>query len=142
MPPLLTRRFEARLADAPALTGFVEAQVLSLDRDTALKLRLMLEELFVNTVSHGHGGDCDAPVDVTIDVGAEHVAVTYLDSAPPFDPFSAVQEPDAEDSIDARPVGRLGVFLVTRLADRYEYACIDGRNRVKLHLRLRRPLTS
>jgi serine/threonine-protein kinase RsbW len=126
--------FRARLDEGPTLAAFVETAVAGLSDRLSMRLRLVVEELFVNTVTHGHGGDSDAPVDITILVGDERVVLTYVDVAPPFDPFADVQVPGAEVTVDERPIGRLGVFLVTRFATRYEYARAGEANRVTVEL--------
>ena len=134
-----TRRVQARLAEVQTLTDFVETTVRPLNRDASLKLRLMVEELLVNTICHGHGGDSDAWVEVTIRLGDGTVDVTYVDTAPAFDPFVNVEPPDAELGVDARPVGHLGVYIITRLADRYGYERDGSCNRVTLHVRVSPP---
>lgn len=100
----------------------------------AAQLRLAIEELFLNTVTHGHGGDTDAPVEVTVHIDGDHVLV-YVDTGPPFDPFAAVEAPDATAPLEARPVGRLGVFLISALAERCHYARAGDRNRITVELR-------
>jgi anti-sigma regulatory factor (Ser/Thr protein kinase) len=139
MPVVATRRVQARLAEVQVLADFVEATVLPLSRDASLKLRLMVEELFVNTICHGHGGDSDAPVEVTIRVGHDTVDVIYVDAAPAFDPFADVERPDTGAGVNARPVGHLGVYIITRLADRYGYERAGNGNRVTLHVRVAPP---
>jgi anti-sigma regulatory factor (Ser/Thr protein kinase) len=126
--------FRARLDEGPTLSAFVEAAVSGLGARLSMRLRLVVEELFVNTVTHGHGGDSDAPVDITILLADDRVVLTYVDVAPPFDPFAEVQEPGADITLDERPVGRVGVFLVTRFATRYEYARAGEANRVTVEL--------
>src|SRR3954465_12741967 len=56
----------------------------AIGRERCLKLNLVIEELFTNTVRHGHRGDCEAPVWVSIAAGPAAVHVTYEDTAPPF----------------------------------------------------------
>jgi anti-sigma regulatory factor (Ser/Thr protein kinase) len=126
--------FRARLEEGPTLAAFVEAAVSELGARLSMRLRLVVEELFVNTVTHGHGGDSDAPVDITILLAGDRVVLTYVDVAPPFDPFTDVAGPAAEVTLDERPVGRLGVFLVTKFAARYEYARAGEANRVVVEL--------
>ena len=99
-----------------------------------MRLRLVVEELFVNTVMHGHGGDSDAPVDISILLAGDRVVLTYVDVAPPFDPFAEVHDPAAEARLEDRRVGGLGVFLVRQFVDELDYRREDGRN----HLRLRK----
>ena len=134
--PNVERRqtFRARLDEAPALTAFLDAAVAGLGDRLSMRLRLVAEELFVNTVTHGHGGDCDAPVEVTVRVAADRVVLTYVDVAPPFDPFADVPRPETDLPLEDRTVGGLGVFLVTKFATRYEYARIGETNRITVEL--------
>ena len=126
--------FRARLDEGPTLAAFVEAAVAGMSDRLSMRLRLVVEELFVNTVTHGHGGDCDAPVEVTIVVEDDRVVLTYVDVAPPFDPFAHVHGPESGVPLEDRTVGRLGVFLVTKFATRYGYVRAGEANRISVEL--------
>jgi len=126
--------FRARLDEGPTLAAFVEAAVAGMGDRLSMRLRLVVEELFVNTVTHGHGGDCDAPVEVTIVVEDDRVVLTYVDVAPPFDPFAHVHGPESGVPLEDRTVGRLGVFLVTKFAARYGYVRAGEANRISVEL--------
>ena len=110
------------------MSAFLEAfcSDSGLDRSRCLRLNVVLEELFVNTVSHGHRGDCDAPVWITLEAGPQAVQVTYEDTAPPFNPLV--------HTVQTGKVGGLGVLLARELAAAREYAYIFGRNRLRLAL--------
>ena len=62
------RVFTARmsvLGDALAfVTGFAAAKRLS-ERDH-LRLQLVVEELFTNTIMHGYGRECDEPIGIEL----------------------------------------------------------------------------
>ena len=131
-----TRTFRARLDEGPRVTAFVEAAAAGLAPALRMRLALAVEELFVNTVTHGHRGGADAPVEVTVARAGDRLVLTYRDAAPPFDPFAAVERPDPAAALDARQVGRLGVFLITELAERCDYARAGDRNCVTVELRL------
>jgi serine/threonine-protein kinase RsbW len=120
--------FLARRAELRPMSAFLEefCGEAGLERSRCLRLNVVLEELFVNTVSHGHRGDCDAPVWITLEAGAQAVQVTYEDTAPPFNPFAHV--------IETRKVGGLGVLLARELAATRDYAYLFGRNRLRLAL--------
>ena len=126
--------FRARLDEGPTLAAFLEAAVAGMGDRISMRLRLVVEELFVNTVTHGHGGDSDAPVDITLLVAEDRVVLTYVDVAPPFDPFAEVRGPEIDTALEDRTVGRLGVFLVTKFATRYEYTRAGEANRVIVEL--------
>jgi sigma-B regulation protein RsbU (phosphoserine phosphatase) len=101
-------------------------------RKACLRLTLLVEELFTNTVEHGHGVDTDAPVSLAFVIHAGSIALTYEDTARPYDPFARVRVPDDTLGVEDRPVGGLGVALVAAIAERVEYAHVDGKNRISL----------
>ena len=105
-----------------------------IDREHCLRLNLVVEELFTNTVRHGHRGDSDAPVWVSVDTGPTAVHVTYEDTAPPFNPYALfASTPDT--TLSLRRIGGLGVLLTRELAASRDYAYLFGRNRIRLTLK-------
>jgi len=107
-----TRRFRARLDEAASVSAFVESSIAGVPSRLIRRVQLVVEELFVNTVTHGHGGDCDAPVDISVSLEDEHVTVVYEDTAPAFDPFAGGESSDPAAPLEARawPVGALAGF--------------------------------
>jgi anti-sigma regulatory factor (Ser/Thr protein kinase) len=101
-------------------------------RKACLRLTLLVEELFTNTVVHGHGTDCEAPVDLGFAIKPGSIALTYEDTARPYDPFARVRVPDDSLGVEERPVGGLGVALVAAIAERVEYTRAEGKNRISL----------
>ena len=61
-------QFLARLDQLRPMQRFLEGFCAEsgLARAAYLRLNLVLEELFTNTVRHGHRGDCDAPVWIAV----------------------------------------------------------------------------
>lgn len=104
------------------------------DRERCLKLNLVVEELFTNTVRHGHRGDSDAPVWVSVDTSSSEVHVTYEDTAPPFNPYALFANAP-ETTLSLRKIGGLGVLLTRELASTRDYAYLFGRNRIRLTLK-------
>jgi anti-sigma regulatory factor (Ser/Thr protein kinase) len=122
----------ARLGELRALRAFLEAfcAEAAIGRDGCLRLNLLLEELFTNTVRHGHRGDCDAPVWVSLARGAERcVRVSYEDTARAFNPFEFVS-PDTTQEI--RKLDGRGLLLLETLTVEREYAYLYGRNCIRL----------
>ena len=101
-------------------------------RKACLRLILLVEELFTNTVVHGHGADSEAPVYLAFAIQPGAIALTYEDTARPYDPFARVRVPDDSLGVEERPVGGLGVALVAAIAERVEYAHVAGKNRISL----------
>jgi len=103
-------------------------------RKSCLKLNLVVEELFLNTVKHGHRGGSDAPVWITLEAEDGAIRVTYEDQAPPFNPFSAATREMLEALASTRREGGLGVLLAHGLTTATDYAYLFGRNRIRLAL--------
>jgi len=109
-------------------------EAAGLGREDRHKLTLIVEELFTNTVTHGHHGDSDAPVQISLEVTSVGVELTYEDSAPQYDPVAASRRTDIESTINERRVGGLGVFLTISLTNGAVYRFVEGRNRISLTL--------
>jgi len=137
MPLVLrTTMFPAKITHLHALRGFLEVfcAEAGIDRDGCLRLNLLLEELFTNTVRHGHRGDSDAPIWISLAAQeGGRVSVSYEDTAPPFNPY-ARSSPDTTQEI-GKLVGR-GVLLLQRLAATRDYAYLYGRNCIRIGLKL------
>jgi serine/threonine-protein kinase RsbW len=132
------RVFAARLHALPATAAFVDAFCASngIGSADALRLTLVVEELFTNSVVHGYGGDCDAPIEMALALDAGGIALFYEDAAHPYDPLSRFDEaPDHLDgTVESRPTGGLGIHLVSELVDEARYAREEGRNRLWLRM--------
>ena len=102
-----------------------------------LRLQLIIEELFTNTVTHGYGRECDEPVEITLAVEGDRVTLLYQDAASPYDPLATLPASRSHLAapLEQRPLGQLGVQLVAGLADDARYTREDGRNRLRLVLR-------
>ena len=129
-------QFLARLDQLKLVRSFLEGfcSDAGLQRAECLRLNLVLEELFTNTVRHGHRGDCDAPIWIDLERLAQGVQVLYEDKAPPFNPYAYTRPPDAplDTTVSMRKIGGLGVLLTKELAASRDYAYLFGRNRVRL----------
>jgi serine/threonine-protein kinase RsbW len=130
--------FPARLAMLPATAAFAHDFCVrhGIGRDDALKLTLVIEELFSNTVRHGYGDDSDEPIRIELAAAQGEVSVLYQDRAPPFDPLPQWAAPPAglDESVETRPVGGLGVHLLGQLVADARYAYEEGSNRLWLTL--------
>ena len=123
------QRFPARMDAFPALAAFAETACrhAGLDGADVLRVRLLLEELFTNTIRHGHGGDSDRPIEVALEATPRKINIVYEDTAPTFDPLAS---PTANDS-GAAAAGRLGLVLVRGMAHDLMYERVEGRNRLR-----------
>jgi serine/threonine-protein kinase RsbW len=126
--------FPAKMREVPAVTAFTAGACLAagLGRDACLRLTLLVEELFTNTVTHGHGQDSEAPVRLAFDVSPGRVGLLYEDTGPAHDPFAAVAAPDGTAEVEQRPVGGLGLVLIAALGREVRYRRAEGKNLISL----------
>lgn len=139
MPADKPRQFSARLDQLAAVTVYIEEYCMlhGLTRETALRLNLIVEELFTNSALHGYGGECDQPIWVGLSGAGGVVELCYEDAAPAYDPLKRLQEgyvSSVTATLTGRPIGGLGVFLVAQLAQTARYAYENGRNRLTIAL--------
>jgi len=135
-----SRAFPARMTALTEVAAFTAEACRDADlgREVCLRLTLLVEELFSNTVVHGHAGGSDAPVAVAFDAEPGRITLTYEDTGPPHDPFAAVVQPDDAATVEDWPIGGLGVLLVASMATDVEYRRVDDRNRIALTIRAAR----
>ena len=129
-----SRTFHARRDVLPQVDAFLGeiCTEAGLGRETCLRLTLLVEELFTNTVVHGHGADSEAPIRLECEVAPGRLALTYEDTGPAHDPFAQMVAPEADATVEDRPVGGLGVLLVRAMAQQVEYRRAGDRNRISL----------
>ncbi|MDE0522733.1 MAG: ATP-binding protein [Boseongicola sp.] len=94
------------------------------------KMHLVIEELFMNAVMHGYGGDReDGPIWLALHPLPEGAALVIEDDAPPFNVLEEGPAPDTQSGVEDRPIGGLGIMLVRNMADHVSYD-YDKRNRI------------
>ena len=124
-------RFEASILPTPDVIAAVTDQVMAfleqqgVDARAAHHTGLVLSEILTNLATHGACRDRPAKIAVTI--GPDKVTGEIVDSGPPFDPRLA-PEPSLDVSLDERPIGGLGLFLVRKLTSSLEYARRNDEN--------------
>ena len=128
--------FASRLDSLREARAFLESFCADagVERQSCLKLNLVVEELFLNTVKHGHRGGSDAPVWITLWAEDGAIRMTYEDQSPPFNPFATATREMLEALAHTRREGGLGVLLAHGLTTETDYAYLFGRNRIRLAL--------
>lgn len=128
------RRFPARLAELDAIRLAIDefAAQAGICVEDCQRLVLIAEELFVNTVRHGYGAECDRPVSISLHCTPTLLEFRFEDEAPAFDPVVQLPIAALGADPDARPLGGLGVFLALKLSREARYRREDGRNVIEL----------
>lgn len=124
----------ALTALADAVEEFAAQESLSGALPTSLNL--VLDELITNSLSYGLTEVEEPVLRLRLRCDGDIVVAEVEDNGPAFDPFVEVPRPDIEQSLDARPIGGLGVFLVTQLTETAHYERDGDVNRVILQMRM------
>lgn len=119
--------FPARMTAIGAMLQHIVSvcQQCGLSKVEQMRVELVLEELFTNTVHHGYGQDCDQPVWISASYNDDGLSIVYQDEAPAYNPLDrpTVQIPPT--------LGGLGITLVENIATTH-YSNENGRNTLTL----------
>ena len=107
------------------LVAFFEES--GLGADAVAELELVLEELLVNVISYAYAEEGEGRIFVRARVDPDAVSLEIRDSGAPFNPLEC-EAPDLDAPVEERPIGGLGIFLVTQMASRVDYERRDGSN--------------
>ena len=121
------------------IRSFVEAACTTagIGREDCLKIVLIVEELFTNTVTHGYREESESPVWLAFEPGEGGFTLRYEDAAPPHNPFGEFRPMDTAVLIAQQPVGGLGLKLIRSLARDAGYTREGERNCIWLTFAVR-----
>lgn len=110
------------VADVEKLAPFIDelSEELSLDPVIVFNLNLAVEEAVSNVMMYAY----DAPGNTfTLSASCEDGMLTFviIDSGKPFDPTTEIKEVDTTLSLEERPIGGLGMFLIKNIMDEVSY---------------------
>lgn len=107
-----------------------------LDSATAYKLAVCLDELATNVIAHGGARSPEDRTRITAHVDGQILRASIEDAGMAFNPLTR-PDPELTGDVDARPVGRLGIFLVKQMMDGVEYERRGNWNIVRMFKNLK-----
>ena len=122
-----------RLEELEGLAASVEdfAQEQDWPTDLTFQVNLVLEELWLNVVNHGHeSGEHVVEIEMTSE--AESLTIEMTDDGKPFNPLENAPVPDVTAALGDRSIGGLGVHLVRTMMDDMRYSREGGKNHLIL----------
>ena len=127
-------RFPAKMDSMTEIRTLVEDACTraGIAREACLKILLIVEELFTNTVLHGYRGESESAVWMAFESVDEGFALRYEDAAPPHNPFGEFRPEATAVLIAQQPVGGLGLKLIRSLAKDASYSREGGRNVIRI----------
>ena len=99
----------------------------NLPRAMVARLRIVVEELYSNTIKYGYGGESRGPVRLRLCIQPT-IELVYEDEAPPFDPTTWQPTDGAAQPV----IGQKGIALILGLAASARYERLPAGNRMTL----------
>ena len=125
-----------KVSEIAKLNAFVQSATtaIHMESDLARKIKLAVEEAVTNCIEYAYPPRTIGNVTVDIEADDSKIRFIITDSGADFDP-TKVSKADTTLSVDERPIGGLGVFLVRNLMDSINYERIDGKNILRMEKR-------
>ena len=93
-----------------------------------MAIDVAVDELFTNIANYAYAPDTGyATVRVEMLNDPQAVEITFIDSGKPYDPLEK-EDPDTTLSLEDRPIGGMGIFIVKKSMDAVKYEYKDGKN--------------
>ena len=99
-------------------------------------IQLALDEIVTNIVEYGYDDDGKHLIDIKFILNEQSLEIIIIDDANPYNILDK-ENPDTSLSLEDKPIGGLGIYLVKHLMTNIDYDYRDGKN----HLSLSKSLT-
>ena len=109
----------------PQVAAFVEEhlEAFEVSMKMTMKLMVVVDEVYSNIVLYSGASEAE----IRLEKDADTLCMVFQDNGKPYNPLEA-KEPDVTASVEDRPIGGLGIFMVRKLMDSVEYMYQDGKN--------------
>ena len=102
-----------------------------------IKLDVAVDELLGNIIRYAYRhGTGPATVRMDVEEQPRCVVITFIDRGRPYDPLSAEFKDTTHLPAKQRPIGGLGLYMVKKTMDAFDYAYRDGQNMTTIRKRI------
>jgi len=121
------------IQDVPLLAAFIDevCEAAGFNASVAMQMNLAMEEAVVNVMNYAYPVGVKGDIVIEAEDRGDSVHFVIIDGGTPFDP-TAKADADTTLSVEERPIGGLGIFLVRQLMDTVSYEYKGGKNRLTL----------
>jgi serine/threonine-protein kinase RsbW len=99
------------------------------------QINLAIEEAFINVINYAYEDQNRHDIEVVFARYPEKIEIALIDDGRAYNPTQN-EDPDTSLSIQDRPIGGLGIFLIKKLMDRVEYQRKEDKNHLILNKNL------
>ena len=98
-----------------------------LTEKTVHDIQMALDELLTNIVNYGYEDTDEHQIDIHFGVNDDAVKVEIVDDSKPYNILEK-DNPDISLSMEDKPIGGLGIFLIKKLMSKVDYYTEEGKN--------------
>ena len=99
----------------------IEAENVGFDKKPVNKIRLACEEIIINVINYAYPDkEGDIEIKCNSNKDGSGFFIKIIDWGVPFNPLSK-SEPDINAPADEREIGGLGISLVRKVIDKFDY---------------------
>lgn len=91
-------------------------------------LSLCLDELITNIVSYGYTDDAEHTIEIQFYLKEHEIKLIFIDDGIAFNPEQKEDPGHLQHSVEDRPIGGLGIYLVKKLMDIVKYRRVEDKN--------------
>ena len=120
------------LDSLPAIGQYVlaAAAAAELDKKAAYRLRLAVDEIATNVITHGYEeANRTGLLDIQAVINEADLTIFLEDTGATYQPDEVSQPTHLDQPLEERPLGGLGVYLATHGVDQFRYEPLGNRNR-------------
>jgi anti-sigma regulatory factor (Ser/Thr protein kinase) len=120
------------LDSLPAIGQYVlsAAAAAELDKKAAYRLRLAVDEIATNVITHGYEeANRTGLLDIQAVIDEAALTIFLEDTGAAYQPDEVSQPTHLDQPLAERPLGGLGVYLATQNVDQFRYERTGNRNR-------------
>jgi anti-sigma regulatory factor (Ser/Thr protein kinase) len=92
-----------------------------------MNINLVIEEAVSNIIFYAYNNNDKHEIKISISLENNRLTIKITDDGIPFNPL-AQQQPDINLPVGERPVGGLGIFLISQMMDEMNYARQKNQN--------------
>jgi len=117
----------------PVLNEFQKRtyEKMGIGEELSRKIRLAVEEAVVNVMEYAYPAGTEGEVQISWMTDYCKLKVVIVDSGVPFNPTTK-ERTDTTLPVEERPIGGLGILLMSDIMDKVSYERIKGKNYLTL----------
>ena len=125
---------ENRIEELSSLAEEIEelANGWKLSPGLAMNINLVLEEALSNIIFYAFPDNIKHEIKISLLLNSRRLTIEIIDDGIPFNPLSH-DIPDITLSAEERPVGGLGIFLISKIMDEMNYIRKENQNILTLN---------